>query len=335
VAALGVLLVLSVLGVGVLSGGAVGQGSAALKADPAAAEAVDPTQSEEPDPTDATDDTSESSPGRYRVVEALRIKPAPEPKKERLGLAERAEQARAATPAISDFGVAMLNILGSQHTTGADGYASGTSRAYSATQMLLGRGVSIIGFSEIQSDQLAVFTNNAPSFGVYPGTSLGSAGVPTTLAWDTRVWRLVSATTLTIPFSGQQRLSPVVKLANLATGAEVYVLNFHNSPGGMEGERDAAQSIELAKIRELEATGVPIIVTGDFNEKLEALCAFTATSLQSAVGGGYCYPPPYSPRVDWIFASESFSVNSYEVTRAAPVPYITDHHALFARLSLQ
>jgi hypothetical protein len=28
-------------------------------------------------------------------------------------------------------------------------------------------------------------------------------------------------------------------------------------------------------------------------------------------------------------------VNSYEVTRAAPVPYITDHHALFARLSLQ
>jgi hypothetical protein len=335
VAALGVLLVLSVLGVGVLSGGAVGQGSAALKADPAAAEAVDPTPSGEPDPTAATDDTSESSPGRYRVVEALRIKPAPEPKQDRLGLAERAEQARAATPAISDFGVAMLNILGSQHTAGADGYASGTSRAYSATQMLLGRGVSIVGFSEIQSDQLAVFTNNAPSFGVYPGTSLGSAGVPTTLAWDTRVWRLVSATTLTIPFSGQQRLSPVVKLANVATGAEVYVLNFHNSPGGMEGERDAAQSIELAKIRELEATGVPIIVTGDFNEKLEALCAFTATSLQSAVGGGYCYPPPYSPRVDWIFASESFSVNSYEVTRAAPVPYITDHHALFARLSLQ
>jgi endonuclease/exonuclease/phosphatase family metal-dependent hydrolase len=201
--------------------------------------------------------------------------------------------------------------------------------------MLLGRGASIIGFSEIQGDQLAVFTNNAPAFDVYPGTSLGSAGIPTSVAWDTRVWRLVSASTLTIPFSGQQRPSPVVRLANVATGAEVYVLNFHNSPGGMEGERDQAQAIELAKIRELEATGVPIIVTGDFNEKMEALCAFTATSLQSAVGGGYCYPPPYSPRVDWIFASESFSVNSYEVTRAAPVPYITDHHALFARLSLR
>ena len=334
VAVLGVLLVLSVLGVGVLSGGAVGQGSAALKADPAAAEAVDPTPSDA-DPSAPASDPSEA-PGRYRVVQAVRIRPAPEPKKERLALAGRAERAREASPSIGDFGVAMLNILGSQHTAGGrGGFASGTNRAYTATQMLLGRGASIIGFSEIQRDQLAVFSNNAPAFAVYPGTSLGSSGVPTSLAWDTRVWRLVSASTLTIPFSGQQRPSPVVRLANVATGAEVYVLNFHNSPGGMEGERDQAQAIELAKIRELEATGVPIIVTGDFNEKMEALCAFTATSLQSAVGGGSCYPPPYSPRVDWIFASESFSVNSYDVTRAAPVPYITDHHALFARLSLR
>ena len=335
IAVLGVLIVLSVLGVGVLSGGAVGQGSAALKADPAAARPSTrppPARRTRPRPRPG----HRALPAAYRVVQAVRIKPAPEPKKDRLALAERAERAREATTSISDFGVGMLNILGSQHTRGGrGGFAPGTSRAYSATQMLLGRGVSIVGFSEIQRDQLAVFSNNAPSFAVYPGTSLGSAGVPTSVAWDTRVWRLVSASTVTIPFSGQQRPSPVVRLANVATGAEVYVLNFHNSPGGMEGERDQAQAIELAKIRELEATGVPIIVTGDFNEKLEALCAFTATSLQSAVGGGYCYPPPYSPRVDWIFASEAFSVNSYEVTRAAPVPYITDHHALFARLSLQ
>src|SRR5687768_16073391 len=82
-AVLGMLLVLSVLGVGVLSGGAVGQGSAALKADPAAAEAVDPTQSDGVDPTDAAAEPSSASPGRYRVVQAVRIKPAPEPKKER------------------------------------------------------------------------------------------------------------------------------------------------------------------------------------------------------------------------------------------------------------
>lgn len=334
-AILGVGLVLAVLGIGVLSGGAVGQGSAALKPERTAAEASAPAAPESSEATSAPTNPAGTAPGRYRVVQAVRIKPAPEPKKERLSLAERAERAREAAPSIPDFGVAMLNILGSNHTQGGKGgFAPGTNRAYSATQMLLARDASIIGFSEIQRDQLAVFTNNAPSYGVYPGESVGAAGIPTTVAWDTAVWRLVEAHTVTIPFSNQLRPAPVVKLASVATGAEVWVMNVHNSPQDMEGERERAEAIEVAKIRELEATGIPIIVTGDFNEKEEALCTFTATSLQSAVGGGYCYPPPQQMRVDWIFASESFSVNSWDVTRAAPVPYITDHAALFARLSL-
>ena len=334
---LGVGLVLAVLGVGVLSGGAIGQGSASLKADRTGAEAQVPSAPETSEGTSEASNPAGPAPRRYQVVPAVRIKPAPlEPKKERISLAERAERAREAAPSIPDFGVAMLNILGSNHTQGGrGGYASGTNRAYSATQMLLARGASIIGFSEIQRDQLAVFTNNAPSYGVYPGDSVGSGGIPTTLAWDTGVWSLVEAHTVTIPFSGQLRPAPVVKLASVATGAEVWVMNVHNSPQGMEGERERAEAIEIAKVRELEATGIPIIVTGDFNEREEALCAFTATSLQSAVGGGYCYPPPQPMRVDWIFASESFSVNSWDVTRAAPVPYITDHAALFARLSLR
>lgn len=338
VALLGVGLVLAVLGVGVVSGGAVEQGSAALKADPVAAASPDPSEpgrSRTVTQAPEAQATAAPAPGRYKVVEAVRIKPTPEPDKPRLTLAERAERARE-TASIPEFGVAMLNILGSNHTMGGKGgYAAGTSRAHSATQMLIARGASIIGFSEIQRDQLAVFTSNAPAYGVYPGDSVGSAGIPTTVAWDTRVWRLVEAHTVTIPFSSQQRPAPVVKLASVATGAEVWVMNFHNSPQGMEGEREQAEAIEIAKVRELEATGIPIIVTGDFNEKEEALCKFTATSLQSAVGGGYCFPPPQPMRVDWIFASESFSVNSWDVTRAAPVPYITDHAALFARLSLR
>jgi hypothetical protein len=343
-ALLGVATVLAVLGVAVLSGGAVSQGSSALKADQMAAEAAAAERPEadraSPDARSVSDPAPEpvaKAPTFYRVVEAVHIKRAPKPEKqERLTLAERAEEEQEAEPSIPDFGVAMLNILGSNHTQGGKGgYAPGTSRAHSATQMLLARDASIIGFSEIQRDQLAVFTNNAPGYGVYPGTSLGSPGIPTTVAWDTSVWELVEAHTVTIPFSGQQRPAPVVKLAHVATGAEIWVMNIHNSPGGMEAERERAEAIELAKVRELEATGIPIILTGDFNEKQEALCDFTATSLESAVGGGYCYPPPQPMRVDWIFASEVFSVNSWDVTRAAPVPYITDHAALFARLSLR
>ncbi len=274
-------------------------------------------------------------PDKFRVVEATRI----EPVERGIGqpgqlLRERAEEEVA--PTIDEFGVAMLNILGSQHTAGGrGGYAPGTSRAAAATQMLVGRGASLIGFSEIQGDQLGVFLNNAPGYDVYPGTSLGSAGVPTTVAWNTAVWELVETQVIYIPFSGQRRPQPVVKLANVESGVEVWFMNVHNSPQGMEGERDVAEGVEIAKINELAATGDPIILTGDFNEKQEILCRITAsTPLESTIGGGSCFPPPQPMRVDWIFASPAFNFGSYEVTRAAPVPYITDHAALFSRLSL-
>lgn len=282
-----------------------------------------------------------AEPDAFRVVAATRIVPAAakdrRPGRGKAGgksLAARAE--RKAKPTIADFGVAMINILGSQHTAGSgSGYARGTSRAYTATQMLLARGSSIIGFSEIQNDQLAVFRNNAPAYDVYPGTALGNAGVPQTLAWNTAVWRLVETQVVYVPFSGQSRPQPVVKLANVASGVEIWVMNVHNSPQGMEGERDRAEAVELAKVNELTADGTPMIVMGDFNEKQEILCRVTAaTPLESVIGGGSCYPPPQPMRVDWIFASPSFSFGSYEVTRAAPVPYITDHAVLFSRLSL-
>lgn len=281
-------------------------------------------------------------PGNFDVVQALTIEQEPEPEKRakpgRSDLARQVERRarEQQRPVIAEFGVAMLNILGSQHTAGGKGgFAPGTSRAYSATQMLLGRGASIIGFSEIQNDQLAVFRNNAPGYDVYPGTELGNAGVPQTLAWNTAIWERVETQVVYIPFSGQIRPQPVVRLRNLASGVEIWVMNVHNSPQGMEGERDRAEAVEIAKINELTADGTPMIVMGDFNEKEEILCRMTAnTSLESTIGGGYCYPPPQGSRVDWIFATPDFTRGTYEVTRAAPVPYITDHYALFSRLSI-
>lgn len=330
IGALVLAVVLAVAGVAIASSGMLsGAGGSAV-----AGSASEP---EKPRPTEAMP----AEPKRFRVVGATRILPAPEPrpaperpKVRGTSLAQRAE--RAASPSIADFGVAMINILGSQHTVGGrGGFAPGTSRAYAATQMLLARGSSIIGFSEIQNDQLAVFRNNAPGYDVYPGTELGNAGVPTTIAWNTAVWRLVETQVIYIPFSGQTRPQPVVKLANVASGVEIWVMNVHNSPQGMEGERDRAEAVEVAKINELAAAGTPMIVMGDFNEKQEILCRITAaTPLESTIGGGSCYPPPQPMRVDWIFASPSFTFGSYEVTRAAPVPYITDHAVLFSRLSL-
>jgi hypothetical protein len=325
------------------AGGAVGDAVAALRdlgpgdttrttrvaADPPPAPAIVPDQ-----PARTTDGTLLRP--RFRVVDSTRLKPAPAPEPRRARLAERVERQAVESETIPSFGVAMINILGSNHTQGGKGgYAPGVNRAYTATRMLLAQGVSIIGFSEIQTDQLGVFRNNAPSYAVYPGTELGGKGVPQSVAWDTRVWSLVEASEIYIPFSGQIRPQPVVKLAHVETGTEIWVMNVHNSPQGMEGERDRAEAIEISRLNELIATGDPVVVTGDFNEKQEVLCRITAsTGLQSAVGGGNCYPPPQQMRVDWIFASPELAVESYRVTREAPVPSITDHAVLYSRLSL-
>lgn len=329
---------------GVLTGGSVTSAFASFAAFDRDDGAV---AAREPEPPATDDDAAPlaarpspaAAPARFRVIEATRLKRAPKEKQEkppnRRGLADKVEK-EAAQPTIPEFGVAMINILGSQHTAGGKGgFASGVSRARTATGMLLGRGVSVIGFSEIQSDQLNVFLSNAPTFEVYPGHALGGAGVPQSVAWDTRVWRMVEATSITIPFNGQVRPQPIVRLEHVTTGAQMWVMNVHNAPEGQEGERDRAESTEIAKINELKATGLPIVVTGDFNEKQEVLCRVTgSTGLISAVGGGNCYPPPQQMRVDWIFASASLTVESYDVTRDPPVPSITDHAVLFSRLSL-
>jgi endonuclease/exonuclease/phosphatase family metal-dependent hydrolase len=232
---------------------------------------------------------------------------------------------------------ARAKVLGSQHTRGKSGYAPGVVRMAAATSLLASRHVSIVGFSELQRDQLGVFQSRAGNFGVYPGTAAGSEGVPQSLAWNSDVWTEEDAFTFTIPFSHQIRPQPAVKLKNNVSGAEIWAVNVHNSPQGEQEERNRATSIELGVLRSLIATGLPVVMTGDFNEKVEAFCTWTGqTTLSSAVGGtssGGCHPPAH-PRVDWIFTTPGVHVESYDVTRDSPVPSITDHAALFSTLSL-
>ena len=178
-AAVGVALVLAVLGVAVFSGGAVGRGSAALKSDPAAAEArIRPPR---------------TRPTRRRGRVTRAAPPAATGSSRRTGSSPRRSR-EPAQPRRAGRACARGHAL-DRRLRGRDAQhprqpahrgwpAVATPRAPAAptraTQMLLGRGSSIIGFSEIQGDQLGVFTNNAPSYDVYPGTSLGSAGIPTT-----------------------------------------------------------------------------------------------------------------------------------------------------------
>ncbi len=236
------------------------------------------------------------------------------------------------------FGVASINILGSQFTRGKRGMGPGVSRAVTATRMLLGRDMSIIGFQELQEDQLNAFRRSAPGYATWPGTGQGYPGMPQTVAWDTSVFDFVSGSTIRIPYNGgQYRLVPVIQLEHVDSESRIWVMNLHNSPRGFEAERDAAMRTEIGKLRELLATDIPVVVTGDFNERDEALCRFTTeTSLSSAVGGGIrgCRAPS-NARIDWIFYDGLTLEGAADVTRAAPVPSITDHHVVFSEFTYE
>lgn len=251
---------------------------------------------------------------------------------------QRREEAKRTAPV--ELRIAVFNVLGSNHTRkggSASGYASGTTRMGRASAIVERQGMDIIGFSEIQGDQLAVFKQNHGDFGVYPDKSLGHSGIPTNLAWRESRFEFVSGETVTIPFMDQRRPMPVVKLRDRETEREFYVMNAHNSPNSRQGERNEALAAEIAKLRELEATGDPVFFVGDLNEKDAALCKVVdQTTLQAASPSGNLdgCAPWRGMRLDWIFGA-GVTFSDYVQDRADPVPSVTDHAVVVATATLQ
>ena len=75
-------------------------------------------------------------------------------------------------------------------------------------------------------------------------------------------------------------------------------------------------------------------MTGDFNEREEIFCRFTAAGVFSAAAGGSSAggcAPPSSMQVDWIFGSTGVAFDSYAVT---PTGRASDHSMVQARATL-
>jgi len=230
------------------------------------------------------------------------------------------------------FTMTTFNLLGSQHTApggDADGYAPGRIRTDWAAALIASYGSSVVGLQEIQADQLASLgAATSGTFSFYPGTSLGGAGIPQNLAWDNRVWRPTYTGQLTIPFVGTTRPQPIVRLQNIASGREIYVINIHNSPNDRQAERNQAIAIEVAAIQQLRKDGIPVFIMGDFNERDRTFCSITGqTDLRAANGGSSGTPcqPPGAMRIDWIFGSPEAQFTGYVADQGPAVRRITDH----------
>lgn len=232
--------------------------------------------------------------------------------------------------------VASFNVLGSSHTRQHARYASGVHRTDGVVRLIERHDVEVVGFQEMQSDQLHEFLDRTGGrYDVHPGFTMRDLDTENSLAWDRTEWEALERRTVDIPyFDGNPRPMPVVKLRNLGTGMTAWFVNVHNPATnekhpGQDGWRRKAIDLEVALLRKLSQSGLPVFLTGDLNEREQAFCPITGGApMQAARGGshmdGVCRAE--DPRyVDWVFGHRKVEFHHYQELRDALVRRTSDH----------
>jgi endonuclease/exonuclease/phosphatase family metal-dependent hydrolase len=254
------------------------------------------------------------------------------------------EQPAAATV----FQLSSFNLLGADHTAPGGNkpdFASGTQRMVWATQILDEEGVDVVGFQEMEQPQYEKFMAlRGSSFGIYPGAEFDNPAMSNSIAWRKASWSLVSATTVKIPyFDGKMLRKPLVLLRQVQTGQLAYFFNTHNpanARGPAQEWRDEAVRIQIELINRLrtESPSIPVLFTGDMNDREKFFCPITAgTELVAANGGtnvdGVCTPPEPT-KIDWILGTREVAFTRYEARDDAFVNETTDHPVILATASI-
>ena len=250
-----------------------------------------------------------------------------------------------------DFTLGSFNVLGSSHTARGGTHARfgpGPARARNVAALVSAHQVDVVGFQEMQADQLNAFLSaTGYRYDAYPGLRLGRLNTENSIAWRRDTWELVSTRTIAIPyFRGHPRLMPVVLLRNPETGIEAWFANFHNPAdtphwGNNARWRAVATAKEAALVNDLRSTGTPVLLTGDMNERAQYYCSLTGrTDMHAAIdlmGGsstGGCNPPRIR-FVDWVFGSDDVLFTGYVEDDGPLVRRTSDHPIVYGRARLQ
>ncbi|QBR91944.1 endonuclease/exonuclease/phosphatase family protein [Nocardioides euryhalodurans] len=256
---------------------------------------------------------------------------------------EEREARQAAMNAPVDVRIGTFNVLGSQHTD-ADGprdkFPPASVRTARAAGLVAKHGVDVLGTQELQDDQLRDLQSRT-GMAAYPGFAWGEKETDNSILWDPGVYEMVSGSQFTITFVDRPRPQPIVKLRHLATGREIYVVNTHPSPGGGRylTQRRNAQATLVSVVKDLRATGLPVMVTGDMNDRAEFYCRVVpAASMSAPNGGSYgagCQPPPEPMPVDWVVGGGVASWSGYWRDTSPVENRTSDHFFVSATARLQ
>ncbi len=242
------------------------------------------------------------------------------------------------------FNVASFNILGASHTTSSTRYATYPSRLQGAVALMDSRKMDVVGTQEFQERQFDYFLSQGHDarWGAYYWDPAGSKrDTENAIIWRKSTMEFVRGETFDIPyFYGNIRHVPAVLLRERATGRTAYFLNVHNAAnvrGDATKYRAQAIAIERQKIIDLRATGRPVFITGDFNDRQAAFCPLTANKLMispNSLPSTTCAYPRESS-IDWIFAAGQARFSSFARDTAAQTARVSDHPMVIARAHLQ
>ncbi len=246
--------------------------------------------------------------------------------------------------AAADLVMSSFNVLGSSHTRhGARGRRPGVVRIRGAAQLLAQHDVDVAGFQELQADQArGLLAATHGSWALFPGAG-AHRDSENSVGWRTSAFELVRSSTISIPyFDGHHRDMPYVLLRHRASGVQLWVANVHNPAETarfhhQQQWRTQATYLEAGLVRRLQATGAPVFLTGDMNERAPYFCRLTAATpaLVAARGGsngsGGCRPPA-GPGIDWIFGSRGAVFSGYAEDHGPLVRRTTDHPVVTTRV---
>lgn len=240
-----------------------------------------------------------------------------------------------------DLTVATLNVLASQHTApGGDRarWPSASWRTPQAAEALIRHGVQVVGLQETKPDQLNGLMART-GFKAYPGYEFGSRETDNSILYDPNRFEFVSGSQFSIVFMSRARPQTILRLRDKQTRREIYFVNMHTSAGhdrGHTATRYAGMAKAVGVINGLKSEGVPVIVTGDMNDRAPFRSRVLApTGMRAAIDGGWRARNFGSSwmAVDWIAAAGDVSWSDYWVEDLQS-RRISDHYLISARASV-
>ncbi|TIC87409.1 hypothetical protein E8D34_09765 [Nocardioides sp. GY 10113] len=239
--------------------------------------------------------------------------------------------------------VGTFNILGSQHTgPGGDkgaGWPGWAARMPGTIERIKAHGASVVGLQEAQPDQIASLTRGT-GYAIFPGSGTNSLDRVNSIIYDPGVFEFVSGSTFQMSNGIGTRAQPILLLRHRESGREIYFVNAH-PPSGHSGSQTATRmgtfTRLVSEVNRLKATGHPVVLTGDMNDRAPFFCRVVApTGMVASAGGstsGGCRPPARMP-VDWVVATSGVTFSNNWLDDSTIKRRITDHPFISATATI-